>query len=376
MKRKSKTIAIFSGYSTPHLGGIERYTDNLSKQLIKKGYKVVIISSDYSFTKDYIKEEDSIIYVKLPVFKLFVSRYPIPKINKDYRKIIKYLKELNINKIIVNTRFHLTSIVGAKFGSKNKIPVFLIEHGSNHLTIDNKILDFFGEIYEHILTKYIKKYVDFYYGVSKEACNWQKHFKISSNGVWYNSINDFSKNYKINKDDKKINIMYAGRILKQKGVIELINCFNILSKKYKNIYLHIAGDGNLLEQLIKENKNKRIKFYGKLDFNKLSKLYAKNDIFVYAPNWPEGLPTSILEAGLMDNTVIASSQGGIKEIIEDNKNGLIANSEEVLLEKLEYLILNKDIRVELSKNLKIKVLNNFEWNKTSNKIIKDIESVK
>ena len=170
--------------------------------------------------------------------------------------------------------------------------------------------------------------------------------------------------------------MYAGRILKQKGVIELINCFNNLSKKYKNIYLHIAGDGNLLEQLTKENKNKKIKFYGKLDFNNLCKLYAKNDIFVYVPNWPEGLPTSILEAGLMENAVIASLEGGIKEIIEDNKNGLIANSEEVLLEKLEYLILNKDIRVKLSMSLKVKVLNNFEWNKTSNKIIKDIESVK
>ena len=207
MKKRSKTIAIFSGYHLPHLGGIERYTDNLSKQLIKKGYKVIIISSDYNFDKDYIKEEKNIIYIKIPVFKLFISRYPIPKINNEYKKIIKYLKKLNIDKIIVNTRFHLTSLVGAKFGYKNNIKVYLIEHGSNHLTIDNKILDFFGEIYEHLLTKYIKKYVNYYYGVSKEACNWQEHFGIESNGVWYNSINDFSKNYMIKKDDKKINIM-------------------------------------------------------------------------------------------------------------------------------------------------------------------------
>ena len=49
-----KTIAIFSGYHLPHLGGIERYTDNLSKELVKKGYKVIIISSDYQFDKNYI----------------------------------------------------------------------------------------------------------------------------------------------------------------------------------------------------------------------------------------------------------------------------------------------------------------------------------
>lgn len=376
MKKRSKTIAIFSGYHIPHLGGIERYTQNLSKQLIEKGYKVIIVSSNYSFDKEYIKEENNLVYIKLPVYKLFVTRYPIPRINKIYKNIINYFKTLNIDKIIVNTRFHLTSLVGAKFGYKNNIDVYLIEHGSNHLTIDNKVLDFFGEIYEHILTKYIKKYIKYYYGVSKEACNWQKHFKINSNGVWYNSINDFSKNYKIKKEDKKINIMYAGRILKQKGIIELISCFNKLSKKYKNIYLHIAGDGNLLEHLINENKNKKIKFYGKLDFNNLCKLYAKNDIFVYYSKYPEGLPTSILEAGLMENAVIASDQNCIKEIIVDNKTGIIAKTENELLNKLEFLILNKENRIKLSKKLKSKVINNFEWNKTSNKIIKDLESVK
>ena len=40
-----KTIAIFSGYYLPHVGGVERYTHNLSKKLSEMGYKVS--SSDY-----------------------------------------------------------------------------------------------------------------------------------------------------------------------------------------------------------------------------------------------------------------------------------------------------------------------------------------
>ena len=59
-----KTIAIFSGYHLPHLGGIERYTDNLSKELVKKGYKVIIISSDYQFNREYIKETEDITFLK------------------------------------------------------------------------------------------------------------------------------------------------------------------------------------------------------------------------------------------------------------------------------------------------------------------------
>jgi len=368
-----KTIAIFSGYHLPHLGGIERYTDNLSKELVKKGYKVIIISSDFQFDKNYESEENNIIYLKIPVYKLFVSRYPIPKRNKYYKKIIEKLNDFDIDAIIVNTRFHLTSLVGAKYGKKHHIPVFLIEHGSQHLTVDNKVLDYFGSIYEHILTGYIKKFVNYYYGVSKEACNWQKHFKINSDGVWYNSIKDFREDYKIKKEKNSVNILYAGRILKQKGIIELVNSFNKLCNEYNNIYLHIAGDGNLLDSLKTENKNKKITFYGKLNFKELCNLYSKTDIFVYAPNWPEGLPTGILEAGLMECAVISSPQGGNKEIIEDGKTGLMINNEEELENSLKYLIENPKDRIELSNNLKEKVLNNFEWTKTSEKIIKDLK---
>lgn len=368
-----KTVAIFSGYYLPHLGGIERYTDNLSKQLVKKGYKVLIISSNYNFDNNYLSKKGNIIFLKIPIYKLFSSRYPIPKRNQYYKMIINELNKIKIDSIIVNTRFHLTSLIGSKYGKSHKIPVFLIEHGSQHLTVDNKILDFFGAIYEHLLTEYIKKYVNYYYGVSIEACEWQKHFNIKSDGVWYNSINDFSKNYEIKKEKGNINILYAGRILKQKGVYELIQCFNKLSQKYNNIYLHIAGDGNLLAELKHKNKNVRVHFYGKLNFSDLCNLYLKTDIFVYAPSWPEGLPTSILEAGLMECAVISSPQGGNKEIIFNEITGLMVKNEEELLNKMEILINDDVFRKKIAKNLKNKIINNFEWDKNSDKIIKDIE---
>jgi len=372
MEKKNKSILIFSGYHLPHLGGIERYTDNLAQEFKRMGWDVTIVSSNYDNLAQ--KEEiNGIINYRLPIYNLFKSRYPIPKINKEYKNIKKELNKKQYDAIIVNTRFHLTSLVGSKYGKKNKIPVFLIEHGSQHLTIDNKILDFFGSIYEHILTMYVKKFVDYYYGVSKEACIWQKHFGIKSNGVWYNSISDFSKDYKIKKNEKNITITYAGRILKQKGIIELINAFNKLCNKYDNLSLNIAGDGNLLEELKRNNMNEKINFLGKIDFKELCKLYSKTNIFVYAPNWPEGLPTGILEAGLMECAVISSNQGGCKEIITNKLNGIMIDNERELQNALELLIDNKSIREEYAKNLKKKIIEQFEWKETSQKINKDIE---
>jgi len=373
MEKKNRSLLIFSGYHLPHLGGIERYTDNLAKEFKRVGWDITIVSSNY----DNLKTEETIndiINYRLPIYNLFKSRYPIPKFNKDYKNIIDKLNQKKYDAIIVNTRFHLTSLVGARYGRNNKIPVFLIEHGSQHLTIDNKVLDFFGAIYEHFLTMYIKKFINYYYGVSKEACKWQKHFGITSNGVWYNSISDFSKDYKIEKSEKNIIITYAGRILKQKGLIELINAFNKVSKKHKNAVLNIAGDGNLLEELKENNQNDKIIFWGKIDFEELCNLYRKTNIFVYAPNWPEGLPTGILEAGLMDCAVISSKQGGCKEIIIDKENGIMINNEEELKKALEELINNKELRTKYSSKLKEKIKKEFVWEETAKKIKKDIEN--
>ncbi|HGI5452569.1 TPA: glycosyltransferase family 1 protein, partial [Streptococcus pyogenes] len=37
----NKTVAIFNGYYLPHLGGVERYTYNISKKLRERGYNVI-----------------------------------------------------------------------------------------------------------------------------------------------------------------------------------------------------------------------------------------------------------------------------------------------------------------------------------------------
>ncbi len=373
-KKKSKTIAIFSGYAIPHLGGVERYTENLKNELIKNNYKVIIISANYDFSNNYMIKDKNVVYIKLPVYKLFIKRYPIIKHNYIYKKLIKELDKYDISNIIVNTRFYLTSLIGAKYGHKNNIPVSLIEHGSQHLTVDNKILDFFGAIYEHLLTIKVKKYVNYYYGVSKGACNWQKHFKINSNGIWYNSIVDFSKNAVIEKEKNNIiHITYAGRILKQKGIIQLLEVFTKLEKKHENIMLTIAGDGNLLDYCKEKYKSPKIKFLGNVDFEQLKKIYSITDIFVYAPIWPEGLPTSILEAGLMKCATIASPYGGTKEIIKNNVNGILITSEEELENSIIKLIENKKLRTKYGNELYKTIKSKFLWNVTANKIIKDIE---
>jgi glycosyltransferase involved in cell wall biosynthesis len=84
------------------------------------------------------------------------------------------------------------------------------------------------------------------------------------------------------------------------------------------------------------------------------------DIFTF-PSIKEGLPYAILEAGLASLPVVASSVGGIPEIIENNVSGVLVSKErppEITI-ALQYLITNPNKAVEFGQNLKSKVETEF-----------------
>ena len=324
-----KTIAIFSGYYLPHLGGVERYTYNLAKKLNELGYRIIIITSKYNSDLKEIEENEYAKIYRLPTFKIFADS--------------------------------------------------LIEHGSTHFTVNNRILDKFGEIYEHILTNSIKKNIKDFYGVSGKCMEWLKHFNIEAKGIFYNSIDTSEgERYKsyINKSKDRIEITYIGRMIEEKGVLKLISAFKQLEKKYKNIELNLAGSGSILQKIIEDNKNENnIKILGKISHDEVLKLLGKTKIFVNPSAFPEGLPTSILEAGMMKCAVIATPMGGTKEIISNDDIGYICGFETYQIqEKIEKLIKNENEVLKLSNNIYDIVSKQFSWDNTARKIAKIIDS--
>lgn len=368
-----KTIAFFSGYYLPHTGGIERYEDNLAKKLAKQDIKVIIVTTKYEKKLKDIEELGYATVYRFPIYHIFSSRYPIIRKNKNYKKMIKQLEQEEISYCMLNTRFQLTSLMGAKFANKHHIPVCIVEHGTSHFTVYNKVLDFFGHIYEHLLTKYIKKYVKEFYGVSKACCKWLEHYKIVTKGVLYNSIE--TSEYELYKNNMKknenIKILYAGRLIEDKGLCLLEEAYQSLRKKYSKIELLIAGDGPLYEQL---KKNTNISMLGKLDHKDMMKQYAISDIFIN-PSYSEGLPTTVLEAGLMKCAVVATDVGGTSEIIEDGREGLLCKPNiEDIKEKLEEMIQNEELRQKCKENLHRKVIQKFSWEETTKQLQEIIEN--
>jgi len=154
-----------------------------------------------------------------------------------------------------------------------------------------------------------------------------------------------------------------GNLYKTKGFEYLVEAANILISNYHlPLTFIIIGEGSErknLEGLIKKyNLENNFILTGQID--EASKLLPALDIYACS-SVKEGFPYSILEAMSAWLPIVSANVGGISEMIEHEKTGLLvqpANAQE-LANALQKLINDKNLQIELSKNAKQSVEQNF-----------------
>jgi len=144
-----KKYCIFTANYLPNLGGVERYTMNLARTLIEKGEKVTVVTSNiYGLEQKEIIDDVEIF--RMPCFNVLNGRFPVLRYSKEFRYLDRELQKREFDFFIIQTRFYIHSAYGAMFAKKRNIPCIVIEHGTNHFTVNNMFWDFAGHIYEHI----------------------------------------------------------------------------------------------------------------------------------------------------------------------------------------------------------------------------------
>lgn len=147
-----------------------------------------------------------------------------------------------------------------------------------------------------------------------------------------------------------------------KGIIYAIHAVMNMTKTFPHILYLIAGDGEQrkeLETYIREQGlGEHIRLLGFVpDVARYLKAF---DCFVL-PSVKEGLPYVLLEAGLAELPIITTSVGGIPEIIEDTKTGLLVPSRDAdaLTRALKWMIEHPEKHSALGSALREKVLRDF-----------------
>ena len=364
-----RTFCFIVPYFIPHIGGIERYTLGLANELIRRGEKVIVLCHNDKdiYQKDNIGE---IVVYRIGSYILLNGRWPLPKPNLLFFSFLGSMFRQEIDTIVINGRFYVLGLIVAFLYWVKRSKVILIEHGTSHFTLSNKILTNVAKFYDHLSTIFYSIFIKDFYGVSQKCCEWLRHFKINCRGVIYNSIYEYKLDCltitreKLSCSDSDVIISFAGRLIEEKGVIELITAFDRICKRYNHVKLIIAGTGPL-EPYINSITNSNVLFLGSLDHSSVLSLLKVSDIFVHPSRYPEGLPTVLLEAAIMKCAIITTPAGGSSEVINSEEYGIIINCNPTDIENaLVKLIENPELRVSISNSVYMKVKDHFTWEKT------------
>ncbi|MDO8265054.1 MAG: glycosyltransferase family 4 protein [Candidatus Parcubacteria bacterium] len=197
-----------------------------------------------------------------------------------------------------------------------------------------------------------------------------KNIEVIPNGI------DLGKFSNLNREKSRKNlglnsefaIMTVARLEKVKGIDYLIKAVNP-SDNFKLIAIGGGSERKNLESLAKERGIKeKIVFLGEIPNEKIGEYLVAADCFVL-PSLKEGFGIVILEAMACRVPVIGTDVGGIKDIIENNKNGILVSSKDssVLAAALERIRSNPGLALQLADNA-LSALNRYNWSNISERV--------
>lgn len=170
--------------------------------------------------------------------------------------------------------------------------------------------------------------------------------------------------------DSDIVYCFIGRIVKDKGIKELVNAFKRLSdiiniSSNNRVFLLMVGPIENVKNHIGEElvniilTHKYIKYVGRHD--DIRPYFLVSDIFVF-PSYREGFPNVVMQAGAMGLSCIVTDINGCNEIIVDRLNGLIIppKDTEALFKSMQLLMDNYELRSFLSANARKMIADRFD----------------
>ena len=163
--------------------------------------------------------------------------------------------------------------------------------------------------------------------VERGAINADRVHVLPGAGV---DLNDFKPN-PARRDPNVVTILHAGRLLRSKGVMELVRAAAILKGQFgKSIRVVIAGrhtdgDPDGLDQTERRllETSADVDFLGARPPQDMPDLMASADIFVLPTRYPEGLPRVLLEAGATGAALVAGDVDGTRAFIDHGANGIL-----------------------------------------------------
>ena len=343
-------------------------------QFMSSHYDVIAVSSDKQKLEALGKSQN------VAVFLLEMTRQITPL--KDILAVVKLYFFLKKTKpFIVHTHTPKAGIVGMLAAKLAQVPIRLHTVAGLPLLetkgFKRKILNQIEKLTYHCATKVYPNSNGLLEIIQQNNFCKNDKLKVIANGS-SNGIDTSYFNPDLISDKQKLALkneltiqstdfvfLFVGRLVKDKGINELIGAFEKLQIEIPTIKLLLVGDFEddldpLLPTTINSiNTNSNIIPVGFQ--NDVRPYFAVSNCLVF-PSYREGFPNVVLQAGAMKLPSIVSNINGCNEIIEDHRNGLIipVKNESALFDAMKKMANETQLVSEMKNNSRQIIVSNYD----------------
>ena len=373
-----KILMLTWEYPPRVVGGISRVVYDLSHRLIKDGHEVTVVTYRDGEVPYY--EDDK----GVKVYR--VDNYMIQPNN-----FIDWILQLNFNMVerasqiiaeqgkfdVIHAHDWLVANAAKTLKHSFDIPIVATIHATeagrnsgirepNQKYINDTEWMLTYEANEVIVnSNYMKSEVQRLFGLPFEKIN------VVPNGVNLNKFTGMDRDYSFRRkyamDNEKI-ILFVGRLVYEKGVQNLIAAMPKVLASYHDAKLVIAGKGGMLDELKAQADylgiSNKVYFAGYMNGKDVERMYKAEDISVFQSTYePFGIVA--LEGMLAERPIVVSDAGGLGEIVEHRVTGMksYCGNPNSIADSILELLFNPELCDNIVKNAKIKVKENYNWQK-------------
>jgi glycosyltransferase involved in cell wall biosynthesis len=387
-------VCFISPEYLPLSGGTGAYVYYLSKELMKNGYSVYIVSGSNQAKDVKINSQHSVFFLKTPktpIVKSFLFAASCARKLNSVRGSIQvdiahanlplvpnFAVPPNFGKTLVST-VHSTwkgeaeAIRGEPYSRLNSNEQFMVSFNWFLRIFEEKMLERSNRLIA--VSDFTRRELQKYYKIKEGK------IRVIHNGVDVNKFKPAENKRKIkmelgfNPDD--IAILSVGRLYARKGLFTLIESMPAVVKRFRNAKFIISGKGqsNEIQKLLTHATMLGVKgniiFTGYYPDSKLPKLYQAADVFAFSTFY-EHHPFAVLEALSSGLPVVTTNVGGIPETIEDGKNGFLCEpfNAKQLSDRVLFCLEHPAAASEMAFLARKTIEDRFDWRFIVKKVLK------
>jgi len=288
-----------------------------------------------------LQSDDNLIVMK-PACEIQTPLYPNQPIRiPNFLELHNLFHDKEYDRIVCSTE-GIMGAMGLYLKHAYSVPAYFYIH-TDWVMFSRKVLNFD----KHNQSR-IRRFLRTYYGafdkifvLNSDQKKWltgrEMNFdndKVCLTAHWADSIfkpHQKSKKEVFDIDNHRPVLLYAGRVSKEKGVLELPNIYNTVKKNHPNVALVVVGQGPAYEEL--KTALPEATYFDWVEREKLPEIYSAADVLVF-PSKFDTFSCVVLESLTCGLPVIAYSTKGPKDIIEDGVCGYLVKTNEQIIDKI------------------------------------------